>query len=163
MVREISITLLADPAAADFQGYAATPFDPLFARYGAKRSIPVPLLQALARHESHLDPSAKGELNRNRSRDWGLMQVNDSQAVIMGKDPARLLEPEYNIDVATELLDRIRTELRERFSTLTWIAAYNAGSPVIRNAGIFNVAYVSSVLYHLVSYELAAQLKPPEA
>ena len=137
--------------------YSATPFDPIFARYGARFDIPLPLLQAIARHESRLDPSAKGELNRNRTRDWGLMQVNDGQAAVMGYDVARLLEPEYNVALAAQLLARIRGELGDRFGTLEWIAAYNAGSPAIKARGVFNISYVSSVLYHLAAYTIAEQ------
>ena len=137
--------------------YAATPFDPIFARYGARFDIPLPLLQAIARHESRLDPTAKGELNRNRTRDWGLMQVNDGQAAVMGYDVARLLEPEYNVSIAAELLARIRGELGDAFGTLEWIAAYNAGSPAIKARGVFNVSYVSSVLFHLAAYTMVEQ------
>jgi hypothetical protein len=59
------------------------------------------------------------------------------------------------------LLDRMRRELGDRFGTLELIASYNAGTPAIKRRGIFNVGYVSNVLYHLVGYEISAALSSP--
>jgi soluble lytic murein transglycosylase-like protein len=155
----IPLELVCSSTSKLVQDYGPTPFDPLFERYGARFDIPVPLLQAIARRESRLDASAKGEINHNRTRDWGVMQVNDGQAAVMGYDASRLLEPEYNISIATELLARLRRELGEQFGTIEWIAAYNAGSPAIKARGVFNVAYVSEVLFHLAGYTMAAAVR----
>lgn len=140
-------------------GYLETPFDRDFEEVGAARGIDPDLLRAIARQESQFVPTAVSQANRNGTRDFGLMQVNEATARALGRDQARLLEPRYSIDTAAELLQRIRSELGGKLSEWTLIAAYNAGSPAILSRGVFNVAYASAVSWNLSLYRLARLLK----
>lgn len=138
--------------------HGPSPFDAAFDRIGRAREVPPLLLKSLARVESGFNPSAVSPPNTNGTRDRGLMQINDRTAQALGRDPARLLEPDYSIDIAAELLVSLRRELGERFSTFSWIAAYNAGAPAILRRGIFNAAYASLVHHHFLLYQVRALL-----
>lgn len=153
--RAVQISLLVAAGAALVSDHGPTPWDELFSHYGAAHDVPRNLLRAIARVESSLNPAARSPLNSNGTRDYGLMQINSSTAVLMKRDVARLLEADYSIETAALLLASIRRELGDRFDTFSWAAAYNAGSPAIRVRGIFNVGYVSQVVYHLVGYDVA--------
>lgn len=160
--RDLILTLAvgAVAAAALTKGYSSTPYDAGFDRIGAARGVPPDLLRALARHESNFNPRAVNAMNDpGEGRDVGLMQVNERTARAMGRDLARLLEPAYSIETAAMLLVSLKRELGDLWSTQTWIAAYNAGSPAIRRRGVFNVAYTSAVLWHLQLYQLAGLVK----
>jgi hypothetical protein len=82
-------------------------FDPLFAKYGVPRGLPVPYLRALAKRESNMNPAEQ------TGPAWGLMQVVE----VVRKDFNRrhgtsyprpaLLDAETNVRVATWLLSVI--------------------------------------------------------
>ena len=128
--------------------FRRTPFDAAFARQ-AKPSVGITpnLLKAIALKESGMRPSIVSPVNRNGTRDYGLLQVNSATAQRMGVAVTALLDPETCIRVASQYLEAIRGELRP-FTEARWVAAYNAGAPTINRAGIVNPGYVLEVLWN---------------
>jgi soluble lytic murein transglycosylase-like protein len=140
---------LAASFAAAVVRHRKTPFDSLFEEQGKLYRIEPDMLRAIAKTESDMQPTAVSKPNVNGSRDYGLMQVNDRTAKVLGlSDPKALLDPAVAIRTASILLDRLRTELGASFNPYTWVASYNAGSPAIKARGIFNLEYVSRVFFH---------------
>jgi len=82
----------------------------------------------IARHESGLDPMRISPPNPNRSRDYGLMQINDRNFGWLGLTEQTALDPCQSIAAAARLL--------------TSYSRYNTGSPT---AGLHN-GYVEGVL-----------------
>lgn len=159
--RDLVLTLAVSAAAATLlvSDYLSTPFDSMFDAEAAGSGVPGSLLRALARKESGFRADAVGAVNSNGSRDYGLMQINDATARSMGLDVGQLLEPRYCIHAAAGLLLRIKRELGTAYSSQTWVAAYNAGSPAILKRGVFNVAYTSEVSWHWQLYRIAELVK----
>lgn len=156
----LTIAIAAVAAAAVTKTYQRTPYDAEFERLGTAYNVPPDLLRAIGRKESGFNARAINDRNDpGEGRDLGVMQVNERTARALQRDPARLFEPGYNIETAAILLRALRRELGDQFTTHTWIAAYNAGSPAIRRRGIFNSAYTGEVLLHLQFYQLAGLLK----
>lgn len=137
-----------------------TPFDALFQARADRYDVPVDMLRAIAVTENaQLAPAAVSPPNRDGTRDYGLMQINEKTAASLGvKNKADLLQPETSIELAADLLARLRKELGSMFNTFTWIAAYNAGAPAIRARGIFNMGYVGTVLYNWQLFSLGRQI-----
>jgi len=83
-----------------------TQFDPLFEKYAGR--LPVPFLRALAKSESGLNPNLGG------GSYWGLLQVGTgnvlpsyNQRKGTSYSPGDLFNPEINVKIATDLLNRI--------------------------------------------------------
>jgi soluble lytic murein transglycosylase-like protein len=83
-----------------------TTFDSLFRKYGGR--IPVPLLRALAKRESDLNPKSGG------GSYWGLLQVGYKNVLPSYNErrgtnysPDDLFDPEINVKIAADLLNRI--------------------------------------------------------
>ena len=135
--------------------HLSVPFETDFKRAADKWSIDENLLIAIARVESDFNPKAVSPPNKNGTRDYGIMQVNENTARHYGYDPAQLVDsvPD-SVTVAARLLSDVRHELGNAYTHRTLIAAYNAGAPAILSRGIFNTAYVSSVAYHWTLYTL---------
>ena len=86
-----------------------------------RHRIPEPLIAAVIKCESNWNPRARSHKGAR-----GLMQVLPRTAKgTFGVRPARLWEPETNIDVGTAYLRRLAG--RYRGDTADVIAAYNAG------------------------------------
>jgi Soluble lytic murein transglycosylase and related regulatory proteins (some contain LysM/invasin domains) len=133
-----------------------TPFDDEFDAAAAHYNLDPDMLRAIAHQETggKFDAGALGPKNTNGTRDYGLMQINELTARRYGIDPNTLIgNAKLAIDVAARLLVSIKQELGPLFSPWTWVAAYNAGSPAIRQRGIFNMAYASSVMFHWQMYK----------
>jgi len=152
----VTLALVASVAAVAIASarHRKTPWDSSFAEQGRRFNIPPDLLRAIAQHESGMNPTVVSKPNTNGSIDYGLMQVNSVTAAHYKVSVADLLDPMNNIRVAAQYMSDLRTELRDQFNDWTWIAAYNAGAPAIRAHGIFNMAYVSAVLYHWQMFQL---------
>lgn len=127
-------------------GFQATPFDALFRSAAAKWSVDENLLRAIAWVESRLNARAVSPPNRNGTKDYGLMQINEATARALGVPVDRLLDPEVSIDTAARLLSLLKKELGRIFSLPTLVSAYNAGSPTVLKSGIVNPDYVGKVL-----------------
>lgn len=148
-----TLTLIAALGAAaaftvDVTRHKQTPYDALFEASASQYKLEVNLLRSIAMTESSMKADAIGKPNRNGSRDYGLMQINDRTAAHYKVPLNMLLDPGVSIRLAARLLADIRSELGSVYNKWTLIAAYNAGSPAIKRRGIFNSAYVASVLYH---------------
>lgn len=83
-----------------------TTWDPLFRRHRGR--IPVPLLRALAKKESNFNPNESG------GSYWGLLQVGVNNVLPSYNkrrrthhSPSDLFNPEINVKIATDLLNRI--------------------------------------------------------
>lgn len=107
------------------------------------------ILEAIGRVESGLNPNAVSPPNRNQTRDYGIMQINESTAKTFGVPKSSLMSPEVNISLAAKLLKSLKQEWvnaeGRQPTQAELIAAYNAGGPAIRRRGIFNQAYVTKV------------------
>lgn len=90
-------------------------FDPLFAKHAG--ILPVPFLRALAKGESNMNP------NESKASFWGILQVGwrGKNAVLKGFNERfntsftkeDLLNPDINIRVASELINRIARNYKD--------------------------------------------------
>lgn len=84
----------------------ATPFDSLFAKYEQMYGLPDGVLKATALKENRqMDPKAVGGVNKNGTRDYGLMQHNSSFMKERGLDNS-WADPERSIEEAAKLWNR---------------------------------------------------------
>lgn len=152
----LTLMLVAAAVGASYivANHLSTPFDDLFDAAGKKHNIDPNLLRAIARRESNFNPKAVSPANRNGTRDYGLMQLNEVTLKALGKSTADALSPSVAIDTAAVLLGQLRRELGDRLSPHTLVAAYNAGAPAIKRRGIFNLPYVESVMTHWQLYAI---------
>lgn len=138
-----------------------TPFDLEFDAAAAKWKVDPDLLRAIAHQETggKFDPLALGAKNTNGTRDYGLMQINETTARHFGVDPQTILgDAALAIDLACRLLTSLKQELGSLFTPWTWVAAYNAGAPAIRQHGIVNMPYAASVMFHWQMYKTRRNL-----
>jgi soluble lytic murein transglycosylase-like protein len=115
----LSCCLCAGPARA-----SDLCFDQAGQRYGVSPLI----LQAIAQHESRMNPRALHR-NRNGSRDIGLMQINSSWLGFLARyhiSEADLFDPCTNIHVAAWILG---SNFQRMGVSWEAIGAYNAVSP----------------------------------
>ncbi|OQC18086.1 lytic transglycosylase domain-containing protein [Candidatus Skiveiella danica] len=112
---------------------AAFPAHACWEQAAERYSVSPELLYAIARTESGLDPQAVG-LNRNGSRDIGLMQINSAwlpKLTTHGIAERDLFDPCTSIHVGAWILAGNVQRLG-----YTWeaIGAYNATNPALRRA-----------------------------
>src|SRR6266702_7580831 len=92
--------------------YKVTTYDDIFDKAARDIDADPNMLRAIAKVESNLNPDAISPLNKNGTRDYGLMQVNEKTGMTFGvTDTSQLLNPDTNVNIASQLLARIRTEL----------------------------------------------------
>ena len=112
----ISLIVIIDPQASAF----------CFSRAGLVYNISPQLLEAIARVESGLDPSA---FNRNRdgSCDYGLMQINSRWQEGLSGNWRYLSDPCYNVLVGTWIL----RQCMDRYG-YTWdaVSCYHSGKGI---------------------------------
>lgn len=111
------------------------------------------LIKAIIKHESGFNPDAHN-YNPPTEDSRGLGQINVLQIQVLKNlsiDPARLYEPEYNIEAINKFIDDIET----RYHT-TWdiIDAYNAGKAV--KYDLNDKLYVAKVFASFEIYEAYA-------
>jgi soluble lytic murein transglycosylase-like protein len=154
--KTVLLTLAAASVGVGFivANHIRTPFDHLFDEAGKKYAIDPNLLRAIARKESGMSPSAVSPLNKNGTRDIGLMQINETTADSLKVPRTKLPDPAVSIDTAARLLVSLRKELGAKLTLHTLVASYNAGAPAIKARGIFNPLYVADVLQHHQLYTL---------
>ncbi len=107
----------------------------LYLAAGRQYDVDPDLLHATAVHESGDDPTLRGlqenpnaigRPNTNGTRDYGLMQINESNFATLGLDATSAMDPVRSVDAAARLLSGTkrlnpgRTGLDER-------SVYNAG------------------------------------
>lgn len=150
---DVQFVLLASAAAIAFfvRDHLSTPFDAEFEAAAQEWSVPSSLLRAIARIESSFNPGAVGQ-NRNGTRDYGVMQINERTFERFKVPSDKWLDPQTGIDTAARYLDELRQELRGRLSAFTWAAGYNVG-PDLKPESAAD-SYGSRVLWHWQLYEL---------
>lgn len=157
----VAFALLAGAAALAslVADHLTTPFDPLFDHFGDLRGIDSNLLRALARVETGFNVNAVGPPNRNGTRDYGLMQINERTARQYGFDPAQLVgNASGSIDVAARYLLDLYRGLGSRYSTPAIISSYNEGLGNFIAHGVLDATYVAKVQYHLWLYSMGRVL-----
>jgi len=162
----LSLTLLVPIAGAALllSDHLRTPYDDLFDRIGLEEGTGPDLLRAIARRESGFRANSVSPPNNNGTRDYGIMQINEVTARALGvDDPTTLSEGngrvERSIRLAARFIRMLWRELGAQANLYTVVAAYNAGSPAIRDRGIFNTPYVWTVLYHHQLYTFGSLLR----
>jgi soluble lytic murein transglycosylase-like protein len=99
-------------------------FRPAFVTASRKASVPLPLLVAIAYHESRMDPAA-----RSGAGAQGLLQLMPSTARELQLDPA---DPNANVLAGALYLRK----MLDRFPSVQLaLAAYNAGPTAVEQAG----------------------------
>jgi soluble lytic murein transglycosylase-like protein len=89
-----------------------------------KYNVDPNLAIAVAAHESNFNPNAINSANRNGTKDWGVMQLNDLTVKQFGvQNP---LDPVENIDAGVKLLGQLSSKYSGDTTNILW--AYNAGS-----------------------------------
>jgi len=89
-----------------------------------KYNVDPNLAIAVAAHESNFNPNAINSANRNGTKDWGVMQLNDITVKQFGvQNP---LDPAQNIDAGVKLLGQLSAKYDGDLTNTLW--AYNAGS-----------------------------------
>lgn len=172
MVNFYSVIPLVGVAALVGTQYRDTPFDREFDEAEAREQVGGDLLRAIARHESGFNPAAISPPNKNKTRDYGLMQINEVTArrfgfagreLVAGGTVGVDVAVRRSVTIAAQLLKAVRTELGDKGNLYTMVAAYNAGSGAIKKRGIFNTAYVQSVLLHHQMYVLGSLIRSKRA
>ena len=116
--------------------------------------ISAALLMAIAEQESNFNPKAVG-VNRNGTRDIGLMQINTTWLPRLAKQGVReqdLFEPCTNVMIGAWVL---ADNVRRLGPTYKALGAYNATSPHLQ------LRYAQAVLRRLPKFEQAQQARRP--
>ncbi len=143
--RVVLALLLA--AESGFVG-ADTVYDGCFDDAGSRYGVAPALLEAIARAESGLDPTARNA-NRNGSTDVGLMQINSrwlSRLAEHGIDASALWDPCLNVHVGAWILAQ---SIRRYGYNWTAVGAYNAGTGRDAATERRRRAYAARVSRHL--------------
>ncbi len=108
-------------------GGAAAPdtFDDLFVKYGKQYGVDPRILKAIAMKESSMRPGAVGGVNRNGTRDYGLMQHNSAYLSERGLTND-WKNPERSIEEAAKLLQK---NIQKTGSVRSGVRAYNGSGP----------------------------------
>jgi hypothetical protein len=95
-------------------------------------AAPADLLLSVAMEESGLDPRAVRQ-NENGTRDWGLLQINDTNLDRLGLTPRSALDPCASMRAASRMLleayDGGVTDREKLRSILRALSVYHSGSP----------------------------------
>ena len=135
------------------RNHLKTPYDPLFDLHGARFGVDSNVLRAIGRHESGFRNIASPK-NVNGTRDFGIMQINETNFRTLGLNEQSALIPEKNIEAGAKFLMLLKKELGAKDSLFARISAYNIGSPTVIRRGIVNDAYVASVYWHFSLYQM---------
>jgi soluble lytic murein transglycosylase-like protein len=137
------------------KSHITIPFEATFKEAGSTFQVDPNLLAAIARVESNFNAGAVSPANTNGTRDYGIMQINETTARHYGYDPTALVDNVGDsLTVAARYLVDLKHELGGAFANNTLVAAYNAGAPAILSRGIFNTDYVAKVTYHWTLYTM---------
>ena len=98
----------------------------LFERIGKAEGVDADLLHAIAWQESNIDPEARSPMNKNGTRDWGMMQINEINFGLLGLNQLTALRAEDNVKAAAGLLNRIAANSKVT-NTNDILSIYNAG------------------------------------
>lgn len=134
----------------------------LFERIGIEERINPDLLHAIAWQESNINPAAISPPNQNRSRDWGMMQINERNFTLLGLSQLTALDAEQSVRAAARLIQRIESGGVTDAADI--LSIYNAGDakfrpfgsgPRLRNGKYVNQVYVTSSMGKMTLIRLA--------
>lgn len=94
-------------------------------------------------------------LNASGTRDYGLMQINESNLRHYQVPENLWLDDAVSVDTAGRYMSDTRKELGKDFNIFSWIASYNIGVPNFKKYGIRSGTYTGAVYYHYVMFSLA--------
>jgi len=120
------------------------------------------IILAIAKAESNLIASAVSKPNKNGTKDYGLMQINEINLEFVGATKDTILNPKTNIFGGAHLLNHKRTYILQKLGRITTqmlISSYNQGEGATVKRGIMaNAAYVAKVWYWYGIYKLRGGL-----
>lgn len=133
-------------------------YRPLFEQYAPGGLADADFLHALAWEESGLQPAVVSKPNTNGTRDYGLMQINESNFGRLGLTPQTALDPATSVRAAAKLLAGVTARARNHADLAS---IYNAGQgrtggAKLDTSGTYvNQFYVEQVLLRLWLLRLA--------
>lgn len=98
----------------------------LYVEIGKQLGVDPNLLHALALKETREQPQLVSPANANGTRDYGLMQINDTNLARYGLTTATALDPRQSVTAAANLIRGIYRQA-PAFSVLDVFSVYNAG------------------------------------
>ncbi len=98
----------------------------LYKDAGARWGVDPNLLHALALQETRENPAAVSPPNANNTRDYGLMQINETNLARYGLTTSSALDPAESVEAAAHLLSDIQARAPQ-LGLLDLISVYNAG------------------------------------
>lgn len=128
--------------------------DDVFTRAGKAYDVDANLLRAIQIVENPKSLRI-ATLNDNGTRDYGLMQVNETTLRHFEVPENLWLEDATSVDTAGRYMDATRKELGKDFNIFNWIAAYNIGVPALKRHGIQTGTYTGAVYYHYMMFSLS--------
>jgi soluble lytic murein transglycosylase-like protein len=88
--------------------------------------VPPNIALGIASHESGFNPNAINSNNPNGTKDWGVMQLNDTTVQTMGvQNP---LDPQQNIDAGVQLLSNLLNRYNGDVNSALWAYASGPGN-----------------------------------
>jgi len=92
----------------------------------AQYGVPANIALGVASHESGFNPNAINTANPNGTKDWGVMQLNDSTIATMGV--TNPLDPAQNIDAGVRLLASLLARYGGDTRSALWAYASGPGN-----------------------------------
>jgi len=133
----------------------------LFDAIGKSEGIDPDLLHAIAWQESGINPAAIGPPNRNGTRDYGMMQINQTNFPGLGLTADSAMQAAPNVRAAARLLRSVRERHENRLTLADELSIYNAGQDRIgdpprrdSSGAYINDEYVRNVLSRLAWIKL---------
>lgn len=118
---------------------ASSAYDGCFKTSGARHNVPPELLKAIAITESNLNPRPRDNVNKNGSKDYGMMQINTLWLATL-RQFGITKNDLYDACTSIEIGAWVLAQKVEKYG-LTWraVGAYNAGSEHKRRAYVNRV------------------------
>lgn len=106
--------------------YVSGKYRALYKAMGERYGVDPNVLHAIALQETRENPSLVSLPNRNGTRDYGLMQINDTNFTRYGLTDTSALDPGRSVDTAARLIRDIMVAIPGA-SVLDIFSVYNAG------------------------------------
>lgn len=158
----VGLALTVGSVAVTALARSSTPwrYRELFERVGKETGVNENLLHAIGWQESNLNPLAVSAPNTNGTRDYGMMQINQTNFAKLGLTQTSVMDAETNVRAAARLI----SEIRQRAPAIQDILSiYNAGprpdgtvKRLISTGGLVNARYVVDTLAKYWFVQLAA-------
>lgn len=113
------------------QTYSTAQIQQMITASAQQYGVSPQLALGIASHESAFNPNAVNSANANGTKDWGVMQLNDTTVQTFGvSDP---LDPQQNIDAGMKLLAQLSAKYNGDPTDILW--AYMSGSGNVNPSG----------------------------